>query len=117
MTTAPNQSIQLSNNTTHTFKFQLDQTMVLNNVKIIARKEDGYINVTELCKSSNKLYSNWKQNKTSEGIIKEFISVLGIPRTEIIKVKQMGFDMSFNIGKFISYPITLTTKMIDIFCT
>jgi hypothetical protein len=90
MTTTTAQSTQLSNNTIQPFKLQLDQTLILNNVKIISRKEDGYINVTELCKSSNKLFSNWKQNKTSEGVIKEFISVLGIPRTEIIKVKQGG---------------------------
>ena len=33
-------------------------------------REDGYINVTKLCKAGGKEYKHWKANKESEAVIK-----------------------------------------------
>jgi hypothetical protein len=47
-------------------------------------KENGYINVTKLCKSGGKEFFTWKQNKTSELFLEEVSSVVLIPISELL---------------------------------
>ena len=48
-------------------------------------REDGYINITVLCKANNKLYSNWKKSQQAEEQIHALEHVLRIGRTELIQ--------------------------------
>jgi hypothetical protein len=43
-------------------------TLILNNDVIECRKSDGYINATQLCKSGNKLFADWKRLKVPKNI-------------------------------------------------
>ena len=63
MTTAPLQKIQLSNNTIQIFKLDNNKSLELQGINIIARKEDGYINLNQLCKAGGKEFREWKKIK------------------------------------------------------
>lgn len=54
------------------------------------RRDDGYINVTELCKRAGKHWSNYWQNKASKRVAKEIAAVHGIPWTKLIDSKWGG---------------------------
>ena len=56
----------------------------------IPMREDGYVNATMLCTAGGKLYSNWKQNQSSEDVIQALERSLGIPRDLIIQTIQKG---------------------------
>ena len=40
-----------------------DKILKLNGIPIISRKEDGYINLTSLCKAGNKEFYHWKEKQ------------------------------------------------------
>ena len=50
------------------------------------REEDGYINVTNLCKAGNKQFKHWKCLGKTRAFIRVLSSVVGIPTTELIKL-------------------------------
>ena len=55
-----------------------DNILSLNIIPIISRKEDGYINLTALCKAGKKEFNEWKRNKKTQ----EFLTVLNsFPRS------------------------------------
>ena len=58
-------------------------------VEIILR-EDDYINATALCKQANKLFADYFRLKTTKALLNELISVMGIPTTTLVQVKQKG---------------------------
>uniref|UniRef100_A0A6C0D0H7 KilA-N domain-containing protein n=1 Tax=viral metagenome TaxID=1070528 RepID=A0A6C0D0H7_9ZZZZ len=62
--------------------------LTLNNIEIIARKLDGFINATQMCKAGGKQFYHWKENKHSEQFIKILSSSIGIPMDEIIKYEN-----------------------------
>ena len=65
-----------------------DQSLVINNVTIISRTEDNYINATQLCQAGEKKFNDWY----SLDITKELIDTLsynaGIPAFELVEVKK-----------------------------
>ena len=69
-----------------------DKPLVLNDITIIARPEDGYINATELCKAGKKRLEHYKENKQTQEYLQVLSSVTGIPITELIEVKQGGVN-------------------------
>lgn len=52
---------------------------------ISLRAKDGFINATAMCRAAGKLWSNYRQNSTTEAYLAELSTVLGIPRTEIVQ--------------------------------
>ena len=54
-------------------------------IPIISRKEDGYINLTSLCKAGNKEFNEWKRNKKTQAFLEVLISSPRILGDEIIK--------------------------------
>jgi hypothetical protein len=67
-----------------------DQIFHLNNVNIIARASDGYIDLTALCQAGNKQYKHWFTNKKSEAFLKVLSSTVGIPTVELINKMAEG---------------------------
>lgn len=47
------------------------KNLILNDIKIIARETDGFINATSLCKAGNKLFANWYKLDSTKNLIKE----------------------------------------------
>lgn len=82
MTTAGLKNDQLPNNSLEVFKsntklVKASDGLFICSLKLpdgssitIPMREDGYINVTKLCKAGGKEYKHWKANKESEAVIK-----------------------------------------------
>ena len=58
----------------------------------IPMREDGYINITALCKANKKNYWKWKENKTSERVIKALETSLRIRRDVLIQTVSGGIN-------------------------
>ena len=80
MTTADLKNDQLPNNRLEVFK-----SLSINNINIIARISDGYINLNQLCKAGGKEFSEWKRNKKSKAFLVELFKGSGIPEPSLIK--------------------------------
>jgi hypothetical protein len=66
------------------------KNLVLNNIEIIYRPEDGYINATKLCQAGDKRYNNWYQNDKTKRFLEVLSSTTGIPAVELLKQEQGG---------------------------
>jgi hypothetical protein len=64
------------------FRFNLtdiiknNQFIKLNNIDVIIRSEDGYINVTQLCKAGNKFVKDWTKLKQSKAYLQSLSSFI-----------------------------------------
>jgi hypothetical protein len=54
-------------------------SLTLNNIVIISRSEDNYINATQLCQAGGKKFSHWYSLDTTKELINEAASDAGIP--------------------------------------
>ena len=66
MTTETRKNLPLSNNYLQIFKLDNDNSLELQGINIIARKDDGYINLNQLCKAAGKRFRAWKENSKSK---------------------------------------------------
>jgi KilA-N domain/T5orf172 domain len=68
--------------------------LILNDIMITARPEDGFINATQLCKAGNKKFNDWYRlestKKLIEALEKDSKSVAGIVATKLLEIKQGG---------------------------
>ena len=60
------------------------------------RDEDGYINVTNLCKASGKLFKNWKKTQKTKAFLKVLSSEVLIGTSDLIK---LGTGSKYKIVK------------------
>ena len=82
-------------------KEKLQETkLVLNEVTVTSRKDDGYINATELCKAGNKKFSHWNSLDTTKELINVLSSDAGIPATLLVETKR-GQTTKFDQGSWI----------------
>ena len=58
--------------------------------KVIMMRENGYINVTKLCKDGGKEFRNWNTNKSSDLFINEVSSFLQICRNDLLITVKGG---------------------------
>ena len=65
---------------------QLPPLEVGKGYSIEHRDEDGYINVTNLCKAGDKLFKNWKKTQKTKAFLRVLSSVVLIGTTELIKL-------------------------------
>ena len=63
-------------------------SLVLNNITILSRLEDNYINATQLCQAGNKKYSQWISLNTTKELINELESEDWIPASPLIDSKK-----------------------------
>jgi len=54
--------------------------------------EQGYINITLLCKDGKKSFSNWYQNKNAKLFLKEASEYLNLPVQDLLIIKKGGND-------------------------
>jgi hypothetical protein len=78
--------------------FKSDKLLTLNNINIIARSSDGYINLNQLCKAAGKEFYEWKKNKKSKAFIEVLSSSRGFPRVDLIKYESGGNGERHNWG-------------------
>jgi hypothetical protein len=75
-------------------------TLTLNDVVIISRSEDNYINATQLCQAGGKKFNDWVRLDSTKQLIFEAESEAGIPASQLIDIKK-GNSKSFNQGTWI----------------
>jgi hypothetical protein len=66
----------------------ISKTLTLNNVNIISRPEDNYINATQLCQAGNKKFSHWISLDSTKELINELECDAGIPASQLIDSKK-----------------------------
>jgi hypothetical protein len=104
--TPPSKDLFLSNNTREVFKSNTKQKTELVKTSdglfncalklpdgssiTIPMREDGYINVTMLCKASGKNINKWKENKSSDQLLNTFFSLTGIQVSELLNSTRVG---------------------------
>ena len=75
-------------------------TLILNNVIIISRTDDNYINATQLCQAGGKKFNDWYRLETTNNLINELESETGIPASQLIDTKK-GNSTEFLQGSWI----------------
>ena len=75
-------------------------TLTLNDVVIVSRTEDNYINATQLCQAGNKKFNHWYSLETTKQLINEAASDAGIPVSQLVDIKK-GNTNEFNQGSWI----------------
>jgi hypothetical protein len=111
--------------------FKNNSLKLKDNYQLEYREEDGYINITNLCKAGGKMFNNWNQNNKTKRFLEVFSSTTGIPVIELVKQEKGGNrnrhtwshpQVAINIAQWISpefdvmvsrwvYEIMLTGKV------
>jgi hypothetical protein len=79
---------------------KFNATLTLNNVIIISRIEDNYINATQLCQAGGKKFNHWYSLDSTKEIINELASETRIPVSQLVDIKK-GNSNDFNQGSWI----------------
>jgi len=61
-----------------------------NGKQIEQRGDDGYMDATAMCKANKKQWGHYWANKTTQEFLTELASVIGIPMTGLVQIKQGG---------------------------
>ncbi len=85
-----------------TFKLILENNEVMN----IGIRSDGYINATQLCKAGGKEFKHYKENKQTQDYLHVLSSVVGIPSTELIDIKQGGVNQGTYVHRKVGYHLS-----------
>jgi hypothetical protein len=67
-------------------KKDIQSLKLKDNYQLEYREEDGYINITNLCKAGGKLFADWSRLKRTECFKQVLSNDMEIPITELIKV-------------------------------
>ena len=67
-------------------KKEIQSLKLKDNYQLEYREEDGYINITNLCKAGGKHFKNWNQNDKTKRFLQVLSTAAGIPASELIKV-------------------------------
>jgi len=92
----------LINNEDMTFKLILENGEIMN----IGIRSDGYINATQLCKAGGKEFKHYKESKQTQDYLQALSSVVGIPTTDLIDIKQGGVNQGTYVHRKVSYHMS-----------
>jgi hypothetical protein len=112
-------------------KKDIQSLKLKDNYQLEYREEDGFINITNLCKAGGKQFKHWNSIDRTKKILEVLSSTVGIPSVELLKQEQGGNverhtwahpQVSINIAQWISpefdvlvskwvYEIILTGKV------
>jgi len=99
-----------------------------NGYIIESRKEDGYIDVTNLCTAGKKKFNHWNSLSKTTAFLKELSSTTGIPVVELIKQNTGGNgdrhtwvhpQVSINIAQWISpqFDVKVSSWVLEVMMT
>jgi hypothetical protein len=75
-------------------------TLNINNVIIVSRSEDSYINATQLCQAGNKKFNKWYRLDSTKQLIATLESDAQIWASQLVDIKK-GNSNDFNQGSWI----------------
>ena len=78
----------------------MSSTLMLNEVIIVSRTEDNYINATQLCQAGNKQFKHWYSLESTKQLFNDAASDTGIPVLQLLDIKK-GNTSDFNQGSWI----------------
>lgn len=85
--------------------------LFIENIKVIARKSDGYINLTSLCKAGSKEFFKWNENAKTKAFLQVLSSSLRIRMDELLRYESGSIyeratwghpQVAINIAQWIS---------------
>jgi hypothetical protein len=82
-----------------------ESSLILNNVIILSRIEDNYVNATQLCLAGNKNFNDWLSLKSTKYIINELANVIKNPKSQLIEsCKEVWIhpDLSIQLAQWLS---------------
>jgi len=90
-------------------------TLTLNDVVIVSRSEDKYINATQLCQAGGKKFSHWYSLDTTKKLINVLETNAGIPALDLVKTNVGGLhlgswihpDLAIQLAQWISPEFAL----------
>jgi len=99
-----------------------------NGYIIESREEDGYIDVTNLCKAGKKEFKHWNSLSKTKAFLKELSSTVGIPTVELIKPNTGGNgdrhtwvhpQVAINIAQWISpqFDVKVSAWVLEVMMT
>jgi len=78
-------------------------SLTLNNINIISREKDNYINIIQLCQAGDKKFNDWFQLNTTKELINEIMSETGIPVSQLIDSNLwIHPDLAIQLAQWIS---------------
>jgi hypothetical protein len=109
--TISNMEIKNLHNTNEKDHLDKKLLLTLNNVDIISRPEDYYINATQLCKAGDKLFNNWYVLESTKNLIDELVNDTKILISKLIyNVEQHIWihpDLAISLAQWISIKFGL----------
>ena len=84
--TKENDETKENNEINRVFKLKLSNNEISN----IDVREDGYINITQLCKAGGKSFVEYNKVKQNQGYLEAISSFLRIPNTDLLDIKMSG---------------------------
>jgi hypothetical protein len=67
-------------------KKDIQSLKLKDNYQLEYREDDGFINITNLCKAGGKHFKNWNQNDKTKRFLQVLSTAAGIPATSLIKL-------------------------------
>jgi hypothetical protein len=77
-----NSLIEINNN------LQLIHTLKLNNIDVISRNEDNYVNAIQLCQAGGKQFNDWYLLESTKKLLDNASIDIEIPISQLIDIKQ-----------------------------
>jgi hypothetical protein len=88
----------------------IEGKIILNNITIISRDEDNYVNATQLCLAGNKNFNDWLALESTKYIINELRNITKILKSQLIEsCKEIWIhpDLSIQLAQWLSPVIAL----------
>jgi len=64
------------------------RSLTLNDIVIISRSEDNYINATQLCQAGGKQFNDWFRLNSSKQLLNEAADDIDIPISQLVDIKK-----------------------------
>jgi hypothetical protein len=96
-------------------------SIILNNVIIISRTKDNYINITQLCQAGDKKFNDWYRLENTNNIINELSFKAGIATLELIEINKENSwihpKLAIQLAKWISptFALQVSDWILDLF--
>jgi hypothetical protein len=106
-----------------------EKPLILNNIIIPTRYIDNYVNLTEMCKSANKKFNDWKRLDKTDEFLKELSRSTGIPVDLLIQTILRGPNelrgtwghprVSINVAQWISpaFDVEVSKHILELYTT
>ena len=77
----------------------------MNNIEVTTRQEDGYFNLTALCKAGNKLFADYQKSKQTQDYLQALSTNMRIPILELLDSKVGGSHTGTYVHRKVAYHL------------